>query len=520
MKRILHFHSLPFTIDSMSPEEIIKLLDSPTAAAKELVKKAYDFAFAVHKGQLRKSGEDYFTHVYGTAKILAELKMSAETVVAGLLHDSIEDGVAKEAEIKKEFGDEILFLVNGVTKLGKVKYQEGAERHIESLRKFLVATAQDIRVLIIKLADRLHNMRTLEYVPEAKQKRIALETLEIYAPLAYRLSIRKLSRELEDLAFKFLQPKEFEKTVEILKSTQKEALPDLEKFIRSLKKSLAENSIINFSTDYRQKGIYSFYKKWRDHKEDISQIYDILAARVCVPDIVDCYKVLGIIHANWRPLPGRIKDYIASPKPNGYKSLHTTVFTGEGSIVEVQIRTFEMNSIAEYGIASHLSYKEKGSEIKAKDDWFQQFLPKVANYSEVKNSKETPHWIHEIVDSQKNIKSDLEKRQFIEDLKVDFFNQRIFVLTPKGDVVDLPLGATTLDFAYAIHSDIGEHTSGAKVNNKMVSLDTKIMNGDIVEILTRDSSKPSAKWLEIVKTNMAKRHIGNYLEKTKRKTRK
>ncbi len=503
----------------MSPEEIIQLLDSPKSEDKLLIKKAYDFAFRAHNGQLRKSGQPYFIHVYETAKILAGLKMSPETVVAGFLHDSIEDGVASEAEIKKEFGDEIFFLVNGVTKLGKVKYQ-GTEKHIESLRKFLVATAQDIRVLIVKLADRLHNMRTLEFVPELKQKRIALETLEIYAPLAYRLSIRMLSRELEDLAFKFLEPKEYEKTIEILKNTQSKALPELEKFIKSLKKALAENNITEFSTDFRQKGIYSFYKKYKDHDEDVSQIYDVLAARVCVPNITDCYKVLGIIHANWRPLPGRIKDYIASPKPNGYKSLHTTVFTGDGSIIEIQIRTDEMQYIAEYGIASHLSYKQHGSKTTSNEDWFAQFLPKITNFSEAKDSKEVPKWMIELVESQKNIKNDLEKREFIEDLKVDFFNQRIFVLTPKGDVVDLPLGATVLDFAFAIHSSIGEHTSGAKLNNKMVSLDTQIKNGDIVEILTKESAKPSAKWLEIVKTNMARRHISNYLEKVKSKIRK
>ncbi len=505
----------------MSVEDIFSLMDYPTAEDRTLIKKAYDFSMRAHEGQLRKSGEPYFVHCVETAKILAGLKMYSTTISAGLLHDSIEDGVATEESIRKEFGDEILFLVNGVTKLGKVKYR-GVERHIESLRKFLVAVAQDVRVLVIKLADRLHNMRTLQHVRPDKQVRIALETLEVYSPLAYRLSIRKLSRELEDLSFKYIHPKDYEETVKLLKSKKEETLPRLEKFMKSIKKALAEEGITNFTTDYRQKGVYSLYKKLKTKSQDVEKIYDILATRIVVETVSDCYKVLGIIHGKWRPLPGKIKDYIAFPKPNGYRSLHTTVFTGDGSIVEVQIRTAEMHYVSEYGVASHIAYKKsnKRTDGDAEESWFAQFLPKIVNFSKASrgsNIEGMPKWIKDLADSQKDIKTAADKDDFIEDLKADFFTQRIFILTPKGEVVDLPLGSKILDFAYAIHSDIGDHTSGAKINQKMVSLDTTLHNGDIVEIITKDSSKPSTKWLDIVRTTMAKKHISHFLEKQKKR---
>lgn len=503
-----------------SPKEVISLLLSPTENDKTLIEKAYNFALKAHEGQLRKSGEPYFIHVYETAKILADLKMDTPTIIAGFLHDSIEDGVATEDKIRNEFGEEVLFLINGVTKLGKVKYR-GAERHIESLRKFIVASAQDIRVLIIKLADRLHNMRTIKYVRPDKQKRIALETLEIYAPLAYRLSIRKISRELEDLSFENAYPQEFKKTVELKKNKKDEMLPRLEKFIKSVKKALAQEGMVHIQTDYRKKGVYSLFKKLQTHENDIEKIYDLLAIRICVESVGDCYKVLGIMHGIWRPLPGRIKDYIAFPKPNGYQSLHTTVFTGDGSIVEVQIRTFEMHNISEYGIASHLAYKESENPKKNANDttWFKQLLPKMVNFQSDNKIKadEMPKWIKDLAESQKGIKTESEKDGFINDLKADFFNERIFVFTPKGDVVDLPDGSYVLDFAYAIHSDVGDHTNSAKINGKMVSLDSKLKNGDIVEIITKKSNKPNERWQHIVKTNMAKRHIAGYLDKSRKK---
>ncbi|MFH1626743.1 MAG: RelA/SpoT family protein [bacterium] len=504
----------------MSSEEIFLLLNPLNQKEKEFIKKAYDFALKAHENQFRESGEPYFNHIFEVAKILANLKMDSTTIMAGLLHDLIEDNINNEETIKKEFGEEVLFLVNGVTKLGKLNYS-GTERYVESLRKFFVAVSQDIRVLIIKLADRLHNMRTLKYIPIDKQKRIALETLEIYAPLANRLSIKILSRELEDLSFEYLYPIEFQKTKNFLKKKGKEFTLKLNKFIKSIKKSLAEENIIHFKTDYRQKGIYSLYKKLKKFNNDINQIYDILALRINVENIADCYKILGIIHSIAKPLPGKIKDYITFPKPNGYQSLHTSVLTKNGIIVEVQIRTFEMHHISEYGIASHIIYKGKGS-IKQKENsetrWFKQFLPKIINYSKIfKNDAIIPGWIDELAESQKHIKTDGDKIKFIENIKADFFNERIFVLTPKGDVVDLPIESFVLDFAFAIHSDIGLHTSSAKINEKISSLDTKLKNSDIVEIIIKESSKPSVKWLEMVKTNMAKRCINNYLEKNKNK---
>lgn len=498
-------------------------MDSPSEAEKELINKAYDFAQRAHKDQKRFSGEPYFIHCFETAKGLADLKMDATTISAGLLHDSIEDGVATEKEIRDNFGEEILFLINGVTKLGKVKYR-GAERFVESFRKFLVAAAQDVRVLIIKLADRLHNMRTLSFVRPDKQTRIALETIEIYAPLAYRLGIRKLSRELEDLSFTYIDKKNYTDTEKMMSKKKEENLPNLEKFLKSVKKALAKEGIVNFHTDYRQKGVYSLYKKLEKKEYDIEKIYDILALRVCVDTIADCYKVLGIIHSSWVPLPGRIKDYIAFPKPNGYQSLHTTVFTGDGAIVEIQIRTHEMQNHAEYGLASHIAYKENGNSIKDTSDmtWFRQLLPKFLNFASANKksaSEDAPSWVKDLADSQKDIKTSSEKDEFMADVKTDFFGQRIFVFTPKGEVVDLPIGSTILDFAYAIHSDVGDHTNSAKINGKMVALKTELKNGDIAEIITNKSSKPSTKWFEMVKTNMAKRCIKNYLDNAKRNKR-
>jgi GTP pyrophosphokinase len=492
--------------------EIINLMESPTADDIALITKAYNFAENAHKAQKRFSGEPYFIHPFETTKILASIKMNVPTLCAGLLHDTIEDGCATPEEIKKEFSDEILFLVNGVSKLGKIKYR-GGERYILSLQKLFVAISKDIRVLIIKLADRLHNMRTLQYVRPEKQHRIALETLEIFAPLAYRLGIRKLSGELEDLSFTYANPVEANLAKEYIKEKSKENLPILEKFIKSLKKALAKEGVTNISTDYRTKGLLSFYRKLIKKEKDIEKIYDVLAVRVITDTVSDCYKILGIIHGEWRPLPGRIKDYIAVPKPNGYQSLHTTVFTGDGGIVEIQIRTKEMHRNAEYGIASHLSFKENGSVKPAEENesftWFKQFLPKSIPFisnntkSEFLNNN-IPSWIKELSLTNFDTNSD---GKVDEEAKTDFFAARMFIFTPKGDVVDLPGKSTPIDFAYAIHSDIGNHVNGAKVNGKMVTLDTELKNMDIVEIITKESAKPSTKWLDHVKTNLAKRHI-------------
>lgn len=472
-------------------EDIIRLLRKHSKKDEGLVRKAYTFAEKAHAGQKRYSGEPYFdAHVVPVAKTLATIGVDAKTIVGGLLHDTLEDAHLPEGTIRKEFGEEIFFLVEGVTKLGKLKYR-GLDRHVESLRKFFIAIAQDVNVVIIKLADRLHNVSTLEYVPEAKRKRIAMETLEIYAPIAERLGMWKIKAELEDYSFKYAYPKEYEEISGILKARKHASEEYLTKFHKTLARALAENGIKHLHIDHRVKHFYSLYKKWLRYNKDIEKIYDVVALRIVVDSIEDCYRVLGIVHKNLRPLPGRIKDYIALPKPNGYQSIHTTVFTGDGAIVEIQIRTKEMHDRAEYGIASHLSYKEGGTkETKAE---FEKNL----------------YWVEQLIEWQKHVS---KTGEYLEHLKMDFFKHQVFVFTPKGDVIDLPEDSSPIDFAYAIHSDIGDHVSGARVNKKMVALDTKLKNGDIVEIVTKDSAKPSSKWLDYAKTHMAKKHIRVHLQ--------
>ncbi len=503
----------------VSIEEILKLMkETPDEKDRELLVKAYHFAEKAHKNQKRFSGEPYFLHLTETAKILAELGKGPMTIVAGLLHDAIEDAEVSPETIEKEFGKEIRFLVEGVTKLGKLRYR-GVERYVESLRKLFVAMSQDLRVLIIKLADRLHNMRTLQYVRKEKQKRIALETLEIYAPLAYRLGIRKLNRELEDLAFPYVYPKEYAKINDILKKKHRETITHLEKLRKSIVKGLTKFGIKEIHTDYRVKGLYSLYQKMIRKNWDIDMIYDILAIRIIVPGLEDCYRVLGAIHSIWRPLPGRIKDYIAFPKPNGYRSLHTTIFTGDGSIMEIQIRSEEMHKEAEYGVVSHFGYKEKidlKTITNSSMTWIKQFLPLLSFGEQLQKEKSTvingdvPAWLRELAKIESG---QSQHEDFIKEIKADFFKTRVFVFTPKGDVVDLPSNACPIDFAYAIHSDIGDHMSGAKVNGKMVTLNTILKNGDIVEIIVKEKAKPSTKWLDMAKTTIAKKHIRAFLGK-------
>lgn len=457
---------------------------------EELITRAYNFAEAAHEGQKRMSGDPYFVHVFETAKTLASLGMDAQTIASGLLHDVLEDTKITGAEIEREFDKDILFLIKGVTKLGTLKYS-GYERHVESLRKFFMAMANDLRVVIIKLADRLHNLRTLEHVREDKQKRIAMESISVYAPLANRLGMGGLKGEIEDAAFPYAYPKEYKQTEEILEIQQEAHEKNLEIVSKELKKELDKNGIKCAQLDYRVKHKYSLYKKLLKYDMDIDKIYDIVALRVVVDNVEECYRVLGVIHSIWNPLPGRIKDYIAIPKPNGYRSIHTTVFTGSGGVAEIQIKTQEMHAEAAYGVAAHFAYKEQGKRKKNKD-------------------KLKFEWIEEL----KNLKySPGEPKEFIEHLKTDFFNDRIFVFTPKGDVVDLPEDSTPIDFAYSIHSDIGDHTSGAKVNDKMVQIFSKLKNGDMVKIIINKNSHPSNKWLEYVKTTVARKHIRSYLEK-------
>lgn len=511
------------------------LLDAADGKSKEdraLIEKAYHFSEKAHEGHARYSGEPYFIHPFETARTLAELGMSASVIAAGLLHDSVEDAKATKKEIGEEFGKEVLFLVEGVTKLGKYKYR-GLERHTESLRRLLVATSRDVRVLIIKLMDRLHNMKTLSHVPEHKQERIALETIEIYAPIANRLGMSQLQRELEDLAFPFLNHKKYEEVVELRKQKRKETEDQLEKVERSLKKELATQGIKGWRMETRIKGLYSLYKKLERKEYDIEQIHDISAIRIIVPTIADCYSVLGIIHSLWRPLPGKIKDYIAFPKPNGYQSIHTTVLIGNGSTVEMQIRTEEMHKRAQYGIASHMRYKAaSGGDTKYPGDtqrvWIYQIIPSLLRLtgisragaieaeekSDSKAKPDVPYWLTQIAEEHEEIS---ESQEFLESLKTDFFSHRVFVFTPQGDVIDLPIHSSPVDFAYAIHSDIGDHMSGAKVNGKLVSLDSALHNGDIVEIITKPSAHPNKKWIDFAKTSLAKRHIRITLQKKEKK---
>lgn len=473
-------------------KEIIELMGSGlTEKEEKLIEKAYALAKRAHEGQKRMSGEPYFSHVVATAKILAKLGMDAKTIAAGLMHDVLEDTEVKEVEMRKEFGDEIVFLVNGVTKLGTLKYR-GHERHVESLRKFFVAMANDLRVVIIKFADRLHNLQTLEHIREDKRKRIALESIEVYAPLANRLGMGKLKSEIEDAAFPHAYPKEYAQIEEILKERKDIYQKQLVEIKEELEKEFKKNKISVIEMTSRVKSKYSLYKKLLRYNMDIEKIYDIVALRVVVDSVGDCYQILGLIHALWKPLPGRIKDYISLPKPNGYRSLHTTIITNSKSIAEIQIRTREMHAEAAYGIAAHFAYKESGGK----------------NTNRNNNSKFK--WIEEL--KELNYMPD-EPKQFLEHLKMDFFNDRIFVFTPKGDVVDLPEGSSPIDFAYSIHSDLGDHISASKVNGKMVQILSVLKNGDIVEIIDKKDAHPSSKWLDHTKSSIARKHIKSYLEK-------
>ncbi|MBI5139307.1 bifunctional (p)ppGpp synthetase/guanosine-3',5'-bis(diphosphate) 3'-pyrophosphohydrolase [Candidatus Nomurabacteria bacterium] len=464
---------------------------------EELLTKAFIFAQKAHEKQLRLSGEPYFIHVYETAKILAKLGMDTQTIAAGLLHDVLEDTPVKEEELEKNFGKDIVFLVKGVTKLGTLKYR-GHQRHVESLRKFFIAMASDLRVVIIKFADRMHNLNTLKFVREDKRKRIAMESIEVYAPLADRLGMGKLKGELEDAAFPYAYPKEYEEIEKIMREKKDVYEKNLKEVKNDLEKELKKNKIKIVEIDYRVKHKYSLYKKLLQREMDVEKIYDIVALRVIVESVEDCYRVLGIIHAVWKPLLGRIKDYIAVPKPNGYRSIHTTVFTGNGSVAEIQIRTKEMHAEAAYGIAAHYAYKELGA--KAKNN------KKNGDFSKFK-------WIEELKELNQTYVPEGDPQKFIEHLKSDFFNKRIFVFTPKGDVIDLPDGSCSIDFAYSIHSDIGDHVFSTKINGKMSQIFTKLKNGDVVEIVTKKDSHPSGKWLEQTTTAISKKHIKAYLEK-------
>ncbi len=511
----------------MEPRPLRDILGAMTTKSDSdisLVTKAYELAKEAHKDQKRYSGDTYFVHSAEVGYLIADAGMEAQAIAAGLLHDTIEDAGIKPKQIEETFGPDVLSLVEGVTKLGTLRYR-GLERHTESLRKLFAATAKDLRVLIIKLMDRLHNVRTLEHVPrKEKQMRIAQETLEIYAPIADRLGMSLVKQELEDAAFPFAYPKEYEKTRQFFKERRGENEKRLEKTEHDLKRELAEAGLRTFRTEARIKGTYSLFRKLERKDWDVTKIYDILALRIIFPTLADCYAALGIIHAHWRPVPGKIKDYIAFPKPNGYQSIHTTVYTGDGGALEMQLRTESMHREAQHGIASHLTYKEtqSGAVEGARGglDWIRQFFPmwrrssqQGVSMAQESRSQTVPDWVKDLAHA--HAEGDASE-EYLDTLRTDFFSHRVFVFTPKGDVIDLPVAATPIDFAYAVHSDLGNHMSGARVNGKMVSIDTSLRNGDLVEIITKPSAHPTRKWHDIAKTSMAKKHIRNALSLQKK----
>jgi guanosine-3',5'-bis(diphosphate) 3'-pyrophosphohydrolase len=459
-----------------------------------IIARAYTFAEKAHHGQKRKSGEPYFKHPLATAETLALWHMDDATIAAGLLHDTVEDTSTPLGIIQKEFGEEVAFLVNGVTKLGHFKYrgeEKDSKNQAENLRKMVLALSEDLRVVFIKLADRLHNMNTLAALPPAKQKRVALETDEIYAPLAYRLGMYNLSGELQDLAFPFLYPKEYEWLIKNTKEQYEARLAYLEKIKPEVLRVLREHNISPLEVEVRAKRYSSLYKKLLRRNMDMARIYDFVALRVILQTIPECYAALGIIHETWPPVPRRIKDYVAMPKPNGYRSLHTTVIGPDEKTIEVQIRTKEMHDEDEYGVAAHWLYKEK----------------KGISTSGKKLAEELT-WVQQLKTWQEHFSGNTtDAAEMLQAMKVDFFQHRIFAVTPQGDVVDLPAESTPVDFAYHIHSEIGNTCVGAKVNGSLVPLDHKLKSGDVVQILTQKGKKPSEDWLRFAKTTIARDHI-------------
>ena len=471
-------------------DKIKTYMDNPDL---EMVKKAYKYAQDAHQGQYRVSGEDFVEHPLGVAIILADLELDIVSIVASLLHDVVEDTGISSEEIEKEFGAEVAHIVDGVTKLTRMQFKTKADQQAESLRKMFVAMAEDIRVVLIKLADRLHNMRTLNYMKKEKRKEKSRETLEIYAPLAHRLGMSKIKWELEDLSFRYLKPDMYYEVSHKVQANRKQREKDIQEAIEKLKRTLKDHDI-NAEIYGRPKHLYSIFNKMKRKEVEFNEIYDLTAVRVLVENVKECYEVLGIIHEIWKPMPGRFKDYIAMPKSNMYQSLHTTVIAPNGDPLEVQIRTYEMHKTAEYGIAAHWRYKEG----KVGDEKFEEKLS----------------WLRRLLEWQKDLQ---EPQEFMETLKIDLFEDEVFVFTPQGDVVSLPRGGTPVDFAYHIHTEVGHRCVGAKVNGKIVPLEYKLKNSDIVEILTsKKSNGPSRDWLNFVKTSKARSKIKHWFKKQRR----
>jgi GTP pyrophosphokinase len=459
-----------------------------------LIERAYDVAAAAHEGQMRASGEPYVSHPVAVAHYLAGLQMDAETLAAALLHDVPEDTDMTLLDIEKRFGREVTRLVDGVTKLSKFgSARSMEEQQAENIRKMFMAMAEDVRVVVIKLADRLHNMRTLQFLPEDKQARIARQTMEIYAPLAHRLGMWQIKWELEDLSFKYLEPETYRKLAELLTDRRRARETFINKSIGILHKELGKVGI-EAEISGRPKHLYSIYKKMERKGAEFSEIYDLHAIRLLVHDVKDCYAALGVVHSIWRPIPGQFDDYIAMPKANMYQSLHTAVIGPDAKPLEVQIRTYQMHEVAEAGIAAHWRYKEGSRGDRRYDE-------KLA-------------WVRQLIEWQREV---ADATEFVEGLKLDLFQDQVFVFTPKGDVKDLPAGAGPLDFAYRIHTDVGHRTIGAKVNNRLVPLDYKLRNGDIVEIITTKAAHgPSRDWLNIVRTNQAREKIRQWFKRQQR----
>ncbi len=471
-------------------EDLIKIIEKyMTKDEVAFVMKAYEYAKLMHKDQKRKSGEPYIIHPVNVAIILADLDMDVETIVSALLHDVVEDTPATYDDIKEMFSEDVAKIVDGVTKLNKLNYKSSEAFQAENLRKMILAMNNDIRVIIVKLADRLHNLRTLEYMNEEKRKQKAQETIEIYAPLAGRLGIFKIKWELEDLSLRYLDPEGYYDLVEKINKKRSEREKEINEIIKKISAELDKQEL-HYDISGRPKNFYSIYKKMKGKSKCFESIYDLIAVRILVDTVKDCYAVLGIVHSMWKPLPGRFKDYIAMPKPNMYQSLHTTVISDTGEIFEIQIRTYEMHEVAEYGIAAHWKYKggkTQGKDVDSKLDWLRQLL----------------EW-------QKDLK---DPKEFIDTLKIDFFDDEVFVFTPNGDVVDLPEGSTPVDFAYRVHTGVGNTCVGAKVDSRIVPLNYKLKNGNIVEVITQKSSSgPSRDWLKFVKSPRAKQKIKQWFK--------